>query len=299
MAPPNPSQRLLVRIGPSLDNLTHHNVNDDANPVFVDSPLFVGYVIFRVKNFNGVTPDGSPAIATSDYFTSNEARKRLFSIQCQGRVKEEIRGDHLVQGNTWQKKIRVPWGANIVLKLAEMIDSTFSHDLYAAKPWTMSTVLSSQNLMHVTKATHPLPTGPISSADAERLIGKWNPREPSEDNTHLLSQLTDAMDRDRGFPFSSTEHEQRRKFFQKKKHREMVTVSPDYIFAMENFAPTVDFNTFDIHMGVTLNMLKVTDNQPYVFEMRSAERGVLFVIECRLVDVDGVRGYSIPGEREE
>jgi hypothetical protein len=77
-------RKLRVRIGPSLSSLVPYNVNDDSNPHFIDSPYFTGNIAVRVKNFNGITPDGQEPIPDSAYFG---ARKRLFSIQVQGRFK--------------------------------------------------------------------------------------------------------------------------------------------------------------------------------------------------------------------
>ncbi|KAJ3014807.1 UNVERIFIED_CONTAM: hypothetical protein HDU68_000122 [Siphonaria sp. JEL0065] len=276
-------QRLQVRIGPSVDELSLYNVNDDNNPAFVDSNLFVGYVLIRIKDFNGVTPNGTPPISKTPYFDKD--RKRLFSFQFQGRVKEPIDGDDFVQGNMWKKKIKVPWGSNVILKLAEMLDSTFSHDVYADEPWTMSTALSSQNIIQIKKAKMPIPKGPISRELGERLAGQFwgGVEELEEDNLYLKETANDGGS---SFSFGPNDCEPRRKFFQKKKHRENVKLSPDYIYAMETFAPTVDFNTMNVHMGLTVNLQKVT-GQPYVFMLKSKSRNEpLFVVECQLVDVD-------------
>ncbi|KAI9331157.1 hypothetical protein BDR26DRAFT_841336 [Obelidium mucronatum] len=284
MAPPaRHKQRLLVRIGPSLDKLSPFNVNDDKNPMFVDSDLFVGYVLMRVKDFNGITPDGTPPISKTPYF--EKERKRLFSFQFQGRVKEEIAGNDFVQGNSWERKFKVPWGSSVPLKLAELMDSTFSHDVYADKPWTMSTALSSQNLVEITKATTPIPKGPITPDMAEQVLGKFwgTDRELIEDNA-LLKET--ALDGGNSLSFHANDCEPRRKFFQKKKNRDNVKLTPDYIYAMETFAPTVDFNTMDLHLGITVNLQKIT-GQPYIFMIKCQSRNQpLFVVHCQLVDVD-------------
>ena len=78
--------RLRVRIGPSLSSLSTYNVNDDSHPHFIDSPFFTGNMVVRIKNFNGITPDPKTMepIPDSKYFGT---RKRLFSVQLQGRFK--------------------------------------------------------------------------------------------------------------------------------------------------------------------------------------------------------------------
>ncbi|KAJ1541941.1 hypothetical protein HK405_010308, partial [Cladochytrium tenue] len=84
-APAWKGRTLRCRIGPSLSSLETYNVNDDSNPHFIDSPYFVGNVGIRVKNFRGTTPEGTPPIADTPYFGT---RRRLFSLQVQGRFKQ-------------------------------------------------------------------------------------------------------------------------------------------------------------------------------------------------------------------
>jgi hypothetical protein len=81
-------RRLRVRIGPTAQTLTVAHVNNDSAPHFVDSPHFMGHVVVRVKNFDGVTPDNSPPVKDSAYFGT---RRRLFSIQVSGRFKQVLR----------------------------------------------------------------------------------------------------------------------------------------------------------------------------------------------------------------
>lgn len=79
------NKKLRCRIGPNSDCLTTYNVNDESVPHFVNSSEFVGQIVVRVKDFNGITSDGSPPISSLSYF--NE-KKRQFSIQLSGRFKK-------------------------------------------------------------------------------------------------------------------------------------------------------------------------------------------------------------------
>ncbi|KAJ3232517.1 hypothetical protein HDU81_002887 [Chytriomyces hyalinus] len=279
-----PKKKLLVRIGSTYSNLQIYNTNDDANPAFVDGPLFCGNVVMRVKNnHNGVTTDNSPSIPTSEYFSGE--RKRLFSLQLQGRFKEDMNGDDFVQGTIWHRPVKVPFGSSVVLKIATMVDSTFSHDLYAQRPWTYSTALSSQNLFRVDPAPGPLPQGPITKAQSEAVVGKWTwggRNELKEDSSLLQTSAP------KGLPFAKDACEPRRKHFQKKANREAVTLTTDKVYSFEVYSPFVDFNTFDLMMGMTFNMLKYTHNQPHTIIFKSGSKDVpLAIVEFRLVDVDG------------
>jgi hypothetical protein len=85
LSPETAKRRLRCRIGPSINTLSVYNVNDDANPHFIDSPYFTGSIVVRIKNFNGITPDNKPPIKNIPYF---ESKRRQFSIQLSGRFKQ-------------------------------------------------------------------------------------------------------------------------------------------------------------------------------------------------------------------
>ncbi|KAI8622407.1 hypothetical protein BC830DRAFT_1057231 [Chytriomyces sp. MP71] len=287
------TQRLLVRIGSSTDDLRLYNVNDDENPAFVDGPLFVGRVTVRVKGFDGITPDNTLPLAT-EYWGN---RRRIFSVQFQGRFKEEILGEDLVQLATWDRPVKLPFGSSIILNFATMLDSTFSHSLLIDKPWTSSTVLSSQNTLSVRRAPAAMPTQPISISESDAVLGKWvwgGEVELEEDSTLLAENLIDATDRVVGFPFGKANAELRRKHFQRKRNREAVKMSPDFVYAMESYTPHIDFNSFDVNMGLSINMMKYTDNQPHTVVFKSVSKNqALFAFECRLVDVDAQGKFTI------
>ena len=111
-------RKLQVRIGSSIDTLAVAKVNDDNDPHFIDSPYFTGFLVVRVKNFEGVVPSGARASgsgatgdedsaaappplpegasaassssgkessgSSEDYFNG---KKRLFALQLSGRFK--------------------------------------------------------------------------------------------------------------------------------------------------------------------------------------------------------------------
>lgn len=113
-------RKLQVRIGSSIDTLAVAKVNNDNDPHFIDSPYFTGFLVVRVKNFEGVVPTGARASgsggpgatgedaaaappplpegasaassysekdssgSSEDYFNG---KKRLFALQLSGRFK--------------------------------------------------------------------------------------------------------------------------------------------------------------------------------------------------------------------
>lgn len=77
-----PRKRLRVSIGP--DRFHHIIASVNGLPTEIDTPLFVGRVLVLVKDFAGVTPDGSPSINEHAYF---HGRSRKFAILVEGRFK--------------------------------------------------------------------------------------------------------------------------------------------------------------------------------------------------------------------
>jgi hypothetical protein len=79
---------LRCRIGPTTDVLCVADVNDESRPTFIDSSVFCGHILLRIKNFKK-SPEDSPS--NMEYFNG---KRRLFSLQVSGRFKK-VRGlDH-------------------------------------------------------------------------------------------------------------------------------------------------------------------------------------------------------------
>ncbi|KAJ3102202.1 hypothetical protein HDU97_000699 [Phlyctochytrium planicorne] len=326
-APAWQGRKLRVRIGPSLSSLQTYNVNDDSHPHFIDSPYFTGNVAVRVKNFNGIVPDGVAAPTPStDYFGT---RRRLFSIQVQGRFKHEYPTDDVIFGAEFENKVSPPTGAWLAVKFANYIDPALITDMYSDRPWLYSPMLCSMNTVNVVKAPGPVsgaaplpitPTNPPlraggkevsvplekAGADVEKNLGKWEwggEVELKEENTLLIPDpskivIEDADGSYNGLPFPSDGIAERRKWFNKKDNRLTTTFSPDYVYNLEIFAPFIDFNTFDLTLGINVNLLRYLQDQPIRLICKSHSKNIPFyVIEFLLVG-DGPLPPLKPGEGE-
>ena len=91
-------KRLRVRIGPHREALEVAWVN--GRPTEIDTEWFVGRVLVRVKDFRGVTPDGSEPLQDVPYFAG---RSRKFAIHIEGRFRtragqEPFNGDEVEFG---------------------------------------------------------------------------------------------------------------------------------------------------------------------------------------------------------
>ncbi|KXS17095.1 hypothetical protein M427DRAFT_122185 [Gonapodya prolifera JEL478] len=141
--------KLRVYVGPSANTKAVHNVNDDANPVYIESPHCCANVAMRIRDFAGFTPNNTPPIPNTPYFGS---RKRNFSMQMQVRFKKPVSADSLMFGGMFDGKVAPPMGAWVALKFAGLIDPAIAYDIYADRPWILSPMFCSMNIVDVRDA---------------------------------------------------------------------------------------------------------------------------------------------------
>ncbi|KAJ3278103.1 hypothetical protein HK104_002649 [Borealophlyctis nickersoniae] len=317
-------RKLRVRIGPSLDKLAVAKVNDEENPHFIDSPYFTGHICVKVKNFRGITPDGSKPIETVPYFGS---KKRLFAIQFSGRFKHEYTAEDVLFGAEFQKKVSPPMGSSLALKFANLIDPALKSEIYSDTPWLYSPMLCSMNIVNVEKAKGPVvnahpsesvdpsPTKSSSSGGSSPGVTVMGPdpkipkdpklevSQPSKSVTtkpspaELLTEWrwvgNDELQEDTNLMLDEIGEDvfppdgiaERRKYFQKQKARQSFVFKPDYVYNFEIFAPFIDLNTFDLSLGISINLIQYLKGQPIRMMAKSWSKNVpFFVIEFDLIE---------------
>ena len=81
-------------------------INDDFHPVPFETPFFKGRMVMRIKDAIGAP--------RTPYFNG---KRRLFSIQIEGRFKQRIRTDRVLFGSSFKHKISMPRGASIAMSI--------------------------------------------------------------------------------------------------------------------------------------------------------------------------------------
>ncbi|KAJ3215429.1 hypothetical protein HDU67_000413 [Dinochytrium kinnereticum] len=148
---------LRIRAGPGYDPqaLKVVNVNDEKNPLLIDSEHFTGYLVVRMLNFHGVVPDDhAPPIQNpqSSYF---QGRHRRYSIMLQGRWKKAWSGQDVIFGLDCPSKIRTPPGVGLAVKIAKWLDPGLDADLTANEPWIYSAFVSAMNSLAIYRVDDP------------------------------------------------------------------------------------------------------------------------------------------------
>ncbi|TPX72720.1 hypothetical protein SpCBS45565_g00384 [Spizellomyces sp. 'palustris'] len=148
---------LRVRAGPSYDPTSHVtvSVNDEANPIIIDSEHFTGYILVRMANYIGLAADNSSTPISNPQSHYFHGRNRRYSIMIQGRFKKKWNGDDILFGVDFDTKVRTPTGVSLALKIAKWLDPALDASLSGDKPWIFSPLLSAMNSLAVYKIDAP------------------------------------------------------------------------------------------------------------------------------------------------
>ncbi|KAF8943986.1 hypothetical protein BGZ47_004791 [Haplosporangium gracile] len=358
--------KLRVSVGGSYTDLAIINPNDELHPLEFDTPEFKGRAVIRIKDFVGMTNDGSAPIYSNYYF---KGHNRKFSIQVEGRFKREWGGEQVYFGTDFDRSVELPHGFETMLRVARYIDPVVKTSLTKdAQPWILSPLVSSINTLAAWRPQDAnLPSPPLTphhSADMAHALnmsesssmwgfmGKFKrgnrssaasvsshtshdiygsqPASANNSTDHLessqyshvsqkssLSSSSLSSDRpngsnptitttenahdDSGMPLgkwrSHVEEDttlfmnkamttaQRRKHFQTEEARKQFVFRTDLVHGFEFFSPNMDFNTFDIHMGLSMNIRKYLTGQPVRYTCRTLAGDVVFwAVQFELVE---------------
>ncbi|GJJ74764.1 hypothetical protein EMPS_07122 [Entomortierella parvispora] len=148
--------KLRVTVGGSYTDLAIVNCNDELHPIEFDAPNFKGRAMVRIKDFVGITNDGSEPTYNSDYFKGHHRR---FSLQVEGQFKKEWDGSEVYFGTDFDRPVDLPDGFEMMLKICRYIDPVVRAQLIKEpKPWVLSPIVSSINSM---SAWHPRDILPV------------------------------------------------------------------------------------------------------------------------------------------
>ncbi|ORX88435.1 hypothetical protein K493DRAFT_341280 [Basidiobolus meristosporus CBS 931.73] len=254
---------LKVSVGPTYDNLQVIKVNDDFHPILIDSPEFVGRVAIRIKDFNGITPDGSAPIKNSDYFHHHNRR---FSMHVEGRFKKEVSAEDIWFGTDFDRKIPIPDVFWLGLRAAQYIDPAMETHDDTDKPWILSPYICAINAF----ASWPAPSedpNPVDDPNFEKTLGPWKwggENRLEEHNAYITGQEMSVTKR-------------RKHFFDIDVRREF-KFDTKQVFAFDFFAPHMDFNTFDVKLGISINVEKYIDNHPIRYTCRSKDGETIYFV---------------------
>jgi len=263
--------KLQVTAGSSFSALSTVAVNKDTQPLKISNNHFEGSLTVRIKDFKGQDNE-VVSDSESGYFQQHSGL--TWSIQLQGRFKQDQLMDDVVFGNIFDHPIRdsLPYGTALALKFVNFIDPALEQDIYADKPWAWSPLISTMNRI----AFHPSSSSEIP----------WNSSQAEEDITPLYSTSGKKED----VEYLKGNSDARRKYFANKTNRDGV-IPKDTVFETDFCNGFIDFNTLSVNFGARLqfSLAKYWDGQPvrYICRTRDGSK-IFFCIDFTLVDAEGL-----------
>ncbi|KAJ3258290.1 hypothetical protein HK103_003771 [Boothiomyces macroporosus] len=301
---------MRIKVGPDYNNLKTIQVNDEANPIFVNSDTFTGYISVKILNFNGVTPemDENPSAKLynsipkpkSNYF---EGRSRKYSITIQGRFKKEWNGDEVLFGADFDKPVTtLPPGISIGLRIAKWLDPAIEADAFAQQPYIYSPIVSSMNALAIYDS-NTTELGSSSDFTKSKYSIQLGTSEPLDCKSWhyeniMVPEIPDLLFPDDGQRTAITTYEKRKKHFGNLKNRTSAVISPNNIYCMDFYDAYFDLATCAIKLpGFSLNGLKYWDGQILRYVCKTRDQSVeFFVIQFELMKKTdfGLDASSVP-----
>lgn len=244
---------LYVSVGANYDELERIIVNHEE-PVEIESPHAKIQVVVRIRNYHDPQ---THEVTNSPYFEQEAHASTQLSIQIGLQLKETVDGDSLLFGNDFDQPIRnmLPYGFSVAFAAFKWIDPSVDGDVYADSPYLYGKFLTSFNVIQrdgVDEQQHQWKGGPDTGFHLEETISPQHP------NSY-----------------------ERSKYFLSKEHREIVELTPDYIY-------TADFCTAHLTMGDQFSIQlpgfkydvgKYCGSQPLRYVLKNKDGQVYLVVQ--------------------
>ncbi|KAF9283870.1 hypothetical protein BGZ68_005057 [Mortierella alpina] len=257
MADSNARYRLRILAGPGSDrkSLRPLQINNDSEPMIIDTDEFHGYVTFRIKDLDkvpgyaeGQKEDGMEPVPNSKWF----------DLPASG-TKSKNR-------NSCYPAVEV--------------------DLFGDKPYIRSPAIVAMNLIHASPLTLQSQDAQVKTADEEKLVPPWTSPNGEHvlENTCMLFEALDDQTKAVDHPQQTSlttptltavtapaapvpaarSSRQRQHFFAKPKNLTRHRYQPDqmYDFEFTSAGPYLDFANFKLKIaGFSIDLLRFWDGQ--------------------------------------
>ncbi|KAH8108758.1 DUF1769-domain-containing protein [Phellopilus nigrolimitatus] len=239
--------RLRVLAGPSPSCMQPISANTNQAHA-IKSDLFDGRVVVHIKGF----PDEDGNVLESDYFERGDRQGVTWSIQVQGRFLQSYTADDILFGNTFDRPLKLPWGASPALKFMNFIDPTLENDLYSSQPWALSPLIATMpNFIHTPVAKGVSPP-------------QFPPKESVHDDITRLRTRKSSLDAVKGARRSP---QKRRAHFSRRENRRAARFGPGDVITTDFCYGFITFPSLTLCLpgGLSFDLSKYWDGQPVRF----------------------------------
>jgi len=258
--------RLRVLAGPSPDKLSPVSTNTNKAHT-IKSDIFEGKVIVHIKGF----PDPSGNVLDSEYFEREDRQNVTWSIQVQGRFLQPHSADDILFGNTFDRPLKLPWGAGAALKFMNFIDPTLEHDLTShTKPWALSPLISTMpHFIHTPVEEHCSPPqfpSTESIGDDTSHLNVDSPNGSPKGSPNGSPNGSPTPENSRSSPPPRTANK-RRAYFSRPERRKAITFGPGDVITTDFCYGFITFPQLTLCLpgGISFDLTKYWDGQPVRF----------------------------------
>ncbi|KAF9943924.1 hypothetical protein BGZ70_005253, partial [Mortierella alpina] len=256
--------RVRVSVGSSRDPKDQRplNVNDDSDPLLIDTDEFVGHVTFRIKGQDqiqgyaqGQRKDGLKTVPDSQWFQNaamvGKGANLLNSLEIVGRFKREWSGDEI---GIFEQPLKLPPLTSIALKFFRTLEPSLQIELQCPKPYFTSPLLAIMNTVNVsqsvmkdkTEQVYEVPEWP--SVSGESLV---------EDTTLIIKEADSKKMQKIG-----TDPRARRAHFGKLDHLRQHRFLPEHVYGFELYNQFVDCSNLSLKIpGLSIELFKSFNGQ--------------------------------------
>ncbi|KAG8758713.1 hypothetical protein FRC14_007557 [Serendipita sp. 396] len=198
-----------------------------------------------VGSFSSTSSDTSSVQSSSGSVKGGEQRKAVtWSIQVRGRfLVEGLTMDDVLFGNTFDRRLKLPWGSGAALKFMNFVDPTLEHSLSSEKPWALSPLISTMPYFAISHADGPThgfatPNGAYVQDDTQQL------EVPHFKNPGARRQYFSNVSKRREIPIETDD-----------------VITTDFCYGFLSF-PEIRLN---LPGGISFDLLNYWDGQPVRF----------------------------------
>jgi hypothetical protein len=117
------------------------NPNDESNPFRIKTPEFDGFVLVRIKDFDGIIPEGCERHTGQEYF---KGKRHMLSLHVQGTFSQEYTANDIVWATEFDKPIHIP---HLFVSFWKAMAPHSMTDLGGEKPYIKSFAVTASSLI--------------------------------------------------------------------------------------------------------------------------------------------------------
>ncbi|KAF9979483.1 hypothetical protein BGZ75_009629 [Mortierella antarctica] len=269
--------RVRVSVGSSRDPKDQRplNVNDDSDPILIETDEFVGHVTFRIKGQDqiqgyaqGQSKDGLKTVSDSQWFQNAAMAGKGATLL------------NSLQIGIFERALKLPPLTSIALKFFRTLEPSLQIELQCPKPYFASPLLAVMNTVNVSPTVVKDETGRVYETP------EW-PSSNGESLTEDTALIVQEDDPKRRLKIGS-DSRARRAHFGKSDHLRQHRFRTEHVYGFELYNQFIDCSNLSLKIpGFSVELFKCFNGQPLTYLLRTRDGSLDFLaLIVALVPVD-------------